>query len=82
MRNRGSSALAILCLGLGIGLQTTMFASGDPWLFRPLPYARPEGLAAVREIDPQGSAHHASTNCGRSIRYATPLPTTTSVMAR
>jgi hypothetical protein len=40
--------LAILCLGLGIGLQTTMFASGDPWLFRPLPYAEPERLAAVR----------------------------------
>jgi predicted permease len=61
IRNRGSSVLAILCLGLGIGLQTTMFASGDPWLFRPLPYERPERLAAVREIDPQGSARFAST---------------------
>jgi len=61
MRNRGSSLLAILCLGLGIGLQTTMFASGDPWLFRPLPYAEPGRLAAVREIDAQGSARLAST---------------------
>ena len=60
-RNRGSSALAILCLGLGIGLQTTMFAAGDPWLFRPLPYAQPERLAAVRELDPQGSTRFAST---------------------
>jgi len=61
VRNWGSSVLAILCLGLGIGLQTTMFASGDPWLFRPLPYEEPERLAAVREIDPQGSARFAST---------------------
>jgi putative ABC transport system permease protein len=37
-----------------------MFASGDPWLFRPLPYAEPERLAAMREIDPQGSTHLAS----------------------
>ncbi|HVQ30923.1 MAG TPA: ABC transporter permease, partial [Vicinamibacteria bacterium] len=61
VRHWGSSLLAILCLGLGIGLQTTMFASGDPWLFRPLPYAQPDRLAAVREIDPQGSARLAST---------------------
>ena len=61
LRHWGSSGLAILCLGLGIGLQTTMFASGDPWLFRPLPYAQPERLAALREIDPHGSARLAST---------------------
>jgi predicted permease len=61
IRHWGSSVLAILCLGLGIGLQTTMFASGDPWLFRPLPYARPERLAAVRETDPRGSVRSAST---------------------
>ena len=60
LRNRGSSVLAILCLGLGIGLQMTMFAAADPWLFRPLPYAQPERLAAVREIDPKGSTHLVS----------------------
>ena len=30
-------------------------------MFRPLPYAQPERLAALREIDPQGSARLAST---------------------
>jgi putative ABC transport system permease protein len=60
VRNGSSSVLAILCLGLGIGLQATMFAAADPWLFRPLPYEQPERLAAVREIDPKGSSHLAS----------------------
>ena len=57
VRNGSSSVLAILCLGLGIGLQATIFAAADPWLFRPLPYAQPDRLAALREIDPKGSWH-------------------------
>jgi predicted permease len=60
-RNAGSSILAILCLGLGIAVQVTMFAGGDPWLFRPLPYADPGRLAAVREANPQGAIRLAST---------------------
>jgi predicted permease len=59
-RNRGPSTLAALCLGLGIGVHTTMFAGADPWLFRPLPYAAPERLAAVREADPGGATRLAS----------------------
>ena len=61
LRNRGPSALAVLCLGLGIGLQATMFASADPWLFRPLPYASPARLVAVREVHPGGSSRLVST---------------------
>ena len=60
-RHRAASILAIVCLGLGIGLHTTMFASADPWLFRPLPYADPESLAAVREVHPGGSGRFVST---------------------
>jgi putative ABC transport system permease protein len=59
-RQRGASVLAIVCLGLGIGLHTTMFASADPWLFRPLPYSDPERLAAVREVHPGGSGRLVS----------------------
>src|SRR5262249_40535540 len=54
-RSPGSSLLAVLCLGLGIGLHTTMFAGADPWLFRPLPYAAPDELVGVREVSPQGT---------------------------
>ncbi len=60
VRNGGASTLAVVCLGFGIGIQTTMFAGADPWLFRPLPYAEPERLAAVREADPRGSSRLAS----------------------
>jgi predicted permease len=60
VRNAGSSTLAVLCLGFGIAVQTTMFAGADPWLFRPLPYAEPERLAAVREANPRGGSRLAS----------------------
>jgi len=60
-RNRGASTLAVLCLAVGIGLHTTMFAGADPWLFRPLPYVEPERLASLREVDPRGAARLAST---------------------
>ena len=36
-RHRGTALLVTVCLSLGIGIVTTMFASADPWLFRPLP---------------------------------------------
>jgi putative ABC transport system permease protein len=61
VRNRGATLLAVLCLGLGIGLVTTMFAGADPWLFRPLPYDAPGRLVALRETDPRGTQHLVST---------------------
>ena len=59
-RRAGSSILAVLCLGVGIAVQTTMFAGADPWLFRPLPFTAPERLASVREADPVGRFRLAS----------------------
>lgn len=35
-------------VGLGIGLVSAMFALADPFLLRPLPYARPHELASIR----------------------------------
>ena len=51
VRNGSASVLAILCLGLGIGLQATIFAAADPWhdAVR-LAAAGPAGLG-----DPAGS---------------------------
>lgn len=51
-RTRGLTAVAVLCMGLGIGVCATLFASANPWLFRPLPYAEPERLVALRETLP------------------------------
>ncbi|HET9314947.1 MAG TPA: ABC transporter permease, partial [Vicinamibacteria bacterium] len=59
-RRKGAAVLAVLCLGVGIAVQTTMFAGADPWLFRPLPFTAPEQLASVREADPAGRFRLAS----------------------
>ena len=54
-RHKGLSALAILCMGLGIGTCVTLFGAANPWLFRPLPYAAPDRLVGLREtIDQRG----------------------------
>jgi hypothetical protein len=67
-RQRGASVLAVVCLGVGIGMHTSMFASADPWLFRPLPYAEPERLAAVREVHPGGAGRLVSVPSFLTLR--------------
>jgi putative ABC transport system permease protein len=39
-------------MALGMGVSATLFASVNPWLFRPLPYPQPERLVGVRETEP------------------------------
>lgn len=46
-RSPGFAAIAILSLGLGIGVNTAMFSLVDAVLLRPLPVAHPETLADV-----------------------------------
>ena len=41
-RSPGFSAVAILSLGLGVGVNTTMFSLVDALLFRPLPVTSPD----------------------------------------
>ncbi len=54
IRHRPTACLAMTAvLGLGIGLTTAVFCLADPFLFRPLPYARPGDLAVVSvQLDP------------------------------
>jgi len=40
-RSPGFSAVAILSLGLGVGVNTAMFSLVDSLLFRPLPVTEP-----------------------------------------
>jgi putative ABC transport system permease protein len=49
LRNKRSTAIAILCLGTGIGMTTTTFSAVNPWVFRPLPWYEPEQLVGVSE---------------------------------
>jgi len=59
-RTWGLSLVAVLCMGLGIGVCATLFSAANPWLFRPLPYAEPDRLVALRETLPQGGTEHLS----------------------
>jgi predicted permease len=45
-RSRGFAIVAILCLGVGIGVNTTIFSILDGVLLKPLPYADPERLVS------------------------------------
>lgn len=52
-RRPGMTALAVLCLGIGIGANTAMFAPVDVFMLRPLPYEQPQQLVAVWSTNPQ-----------------------------
>ena len=53
-RNPGSTAVAILTLGLGIGAATAIFSVVYGVLLRPLPYRDSNRIMAVFEINSQG----------------------------
>jgi putative ABC transport system permease protein len=47
LRQPGATLSTVFVLALGIGLATAMFALGDPFLFKPLPYAEPDRLVLI-----------------------------------
>ena len=51
VKNPGFAALTILCLSLGIGVNSMMYSVVDS-IVRPLPFADPESLVAVHEAHP------------------------------
>jgi predicted permease len=46
--------VAIVCLGLGIGLNTTIFSIIDGVMLKPYPFDEPERLRVVRSVDRDG----------------------------
>ena len=55
-RQRGSAMVAIITLGLGIGVSTAIFSVIDATMLRPLPYPHPEQLVTLgpQEKRPDG----------------------------
>ena len=51
-RHRGLTVVAVACMGVGIGVCTTLFNAVNPWLFRPLPYPDSLRLVGLRETSP------------------------------
>jgi putative ABC transport system permease protein len=51
-RNPGFSCLVLLCLALGIGLNTAIFSVVDTLLVRPLPYPDSDRIALLWDVTP------------------------------
>jgi putative ABC transport system permease protein len=48
LKNKGVTGLAVICLGIGIGLNTMMFSVTDGVLVQPLPYHDPDHVVVLR----------------------------------
>ena len=60
-RSPGFTAVAILSLGLGVGVNTAMFSLVDALLLRPLPVADPGSLVDVFTTGGDGDVHATSS---------------------
>src|SRR5688572_21224066 len=61
VRSPGFSAVAILSLGLGVGVNTAMFSLVDSLLFRPLPVTSPDTLVDVFTTGGDGDEYATSS---------------------
>src|SRR5688572_24185497 len=64
LKNRGFTAVAVLTLALGIGVNTSMFTALQALLARPLPYPDERSLVQVFQSSRQSprQSHHSAPN--------------------
>jgi putative ABC transport system permease protein len=60
LKNKGVTGLAVVCLAIGIGLNTMMFSVTDGVLIQPLPYKDPARLVALYETNQQQGIHRGN----------------------
>src|SRR5262245_5700841 len=58
----GVSAIVILCLALGIGINATLFSVVDAILIQPLPFAEPERLFVLNETFERGGIRESGVS--------------------
>ena len=70
-KQRGFTAIAIVCLALGIGVNTVIFSCLNAILLRPFPYAEPNALVVVTEGLPrQGQTGGTALSYPDFVDYA------------
>lgn len=48
VHHRGVTAVAVLCISLGIGVNATIFSTVDGVLLQPFPFANPDEIVGIR----------------------------------
>src|SRR3954466_5684166 len=61
-KNPGFAALTIVCLALGIGVNSTMFSVVDTIVIRPLPFRDPARLVALFTTRPSSGIDRESVS--------------------
>src|SRR5205809_4127443 len=59
LKNKGVTGLAVVCLGIGIGLNTMMFSVTDGVLIQSLPYQDPDRIIVLHTTDQPNGVQHA-----------------------